>query len=71
LERLVDKFLKNGSSIKHPQAAFQYTYRESRSTGNALHHLVGKVEVQLEARGYAVGRFLDSERAFDRPPRKQ
>jgi hypothetical protein len=71
LERLVDKFLKNISLVKHAQAAFQYAYRESKSTGNALHRLVSNVEVQLEARGYAVGRFLDNERAFDRPSRKQ
>ncbi|XP_029173685.1 uncharacterized protein LOC114942482 [Nylanderia fulva] len=43
----------------------QYAYREGRSTETALHHLIGKVESQLEAKGYAIGIFLDIEGAFD------
>lgn len=35
-----------------------------RSTDAALHHLVSRVEVQLEAKGYALGAFLDIEGAF-------
>lgn len=30
-----------------------------------MHHLVGRVEAQLEAKGYALSVFLDIERAFD------
>jgi hypothetical protein len=62
---LVERFLKNGPFIKHRQAAFQYACRESRSTETALHHLVSKVEVQPDAKGYVIGRFLGSERTFD------
>jgi hypothetical protein len=50
-ERLVDRFLKNGSLIEHPIFAFQYAYREGRSAETALHHFINKVEVQLEAKG--------------------
>jgi len=60
-----DKFLKNGPLIKHPLAATQYAYREGRSTETALHHLVIKVQVQVDAKGYATGSFLDIEGAFD------
>ncbi|XP_020298014.1 uncharacterized protein LOC109862388 [Pseudomyrmex gracilis] len=65
LERLVDRFLKNGPLLIYPLASSQYAYRESRSTDTALHHFVGRVEAQLEAKGYALGVFLDIERAFD------
>jgi hypothetical protein len=46
-----DRFLKNGPLIKYPLAATQYVYREGRSTETALHHLVSKVEVQVDAKG--------------------
>lgn len=62
---LVDRFMKNGPLIKHTLAASQYAYREGGSTETALHHLVSKVEVQLKAKGYAIGSFLDIEGAFD------
>jgi len=51
VERMGDRFLKNGPLIKHPMAATQYAYREGRSTETALHHLVSKVEVQVDAKG--------------------
>ena len=60
-----DRFPKNGPLIKHPLAATQYAYREGRSTETALHHLARKVEVQVDAKGYAIGSFLEIERAFD------
>ncbi|XP_020298130.1 uncharacterized protein LOC109862474 [Pseudomyrmex gracilis] len=65
LERLVDKYLKTGPLLVHPLSPAHYAYREGRSTDTALHHLVGGVEVQLEAKGYALGVFLDIEGAFD------
>ena len=39
-ERLVYRFLKTGPLVKHPLAASQYAYRESRSIETALHPLV-------------------------------
>lgn len=65
LERLIDRFLKEKPLIYHPLASSQYAYRESRSTEIALHHLVRQIETQLEAKGYALGVFLDIEGAFD------
>jgi hypothetical protein len=49
LERSFERFLKKGPLIKHPLAASMYTYREGISTETAFHHLVSKVEVQLQA----------------------
>jgi hypothetical protein len=65
LERLVDNFLKNNPLTLYPLTSSQYAYREGRSTDTALHHLVNKIETQLEAKGYALGVFLDIEEAFD------
>jgi hypothetical protein len=65
LERLVDRYLKIGPLVKHPLAATQYAYRECRSTETALHHLVSRVEQQLEMKEYAIGAFLDIEGASD------
>ena len=65
MERLVDRYLKENSLHLYPLETSQYAYREGRSTDTALHHLVGQVETQLEAKGYALGVFLDIEGAFD------
>ncbi|XP_029171938.1 uncharacterized protein LOC114941203 [Nylanderia fulva] len=54
-KRLVDRFLKSNSLIQQPLVDSQYAYREGRSTETALHHLIGKVESQLKAKGYAIG----------------
>jgi hypothetical protein len=43
------RFLKNGPLIKHPLAASLYAYREGISTETSFHHLMNKVEVQLQA----------------------
>ncbi|KMQ85779.1 nuclease harbi1 [Lasius niger] len=64
-ERLIDRFLKTGPLRNLPLANAQYAYREGRSTETALHHLVGRIETQLEAKGYAIGTFLEIEGAFD------
>ncbi|XP_020298660.1 uncharacterized protein LOC109862902 [Pseudomyrmex gracilis] len=65
LERLVDRYLKIGPLLVHPLSPAQYAYREGRSTDTALHHFVGGIKVQLEAKGYALGIFLDIKGAFD------
>jgi hypothetical protein len=61
---LIDRFFKTGPLVKHPLAASRYAYREDRSTETALHHLVSKVQKQLEVKGYATGAFLDLEAAY-------
>jgi hypothetical protein len=65
LDRLVDRYLKIGPLVKYPLAATQYAYRECRCTETALHHLVSRVEQQLEMNEYAIGAFLDIEGALD------
>jgi len=65
LERLVYYYLKNNRLTIHSLTVSQYTYRRSRSTDTALHHLVTKIEMQLEAKGSALGVFLDIKGIFD------
>jgi len=62
LERLVDKFLKSGPLLRRTLASSQYAYREGKSTDTAL---VSEIEMQLEAKGYALGVFINIEGAFD------
>jgi hypothetical protein len=62
---LVDRFLKTGPLVKHLLAACQYAYREGRSTETALHHLMGRVDKQLEAKEYANGAFLGIAGTFN------
>ena len=64
LERLFDRLVKTWPLVKHPLAASQYAYREGRSTETAVHHLVSRVEKQLETKGYVSVEFLDIEGAF-------
>ncbi|KMQ83936.1 reverse transcriptase, partial [Lasius niger] len=59
------RFLKTGPLRNLPLANAQYAYKEGRSTEKDLHHLVGRIETQLKAKGYAIGTFLDIEGAFD------
>jgi hypothetical protein len=61
LEQLVDRFLKTGPLVQHLLAASQYAYRDGRSTETPLHHLMVRVEKQLETKEYATGTFLDIE----------
>jgi hypothetical protein len=65
LERLVGRYLKKGPRAQYTLAASQYAYREGRSTETALHHVVSRVERQLEVKEYATGAFLVIEGAFD------
>jgi hypothetical protein len=65
LERLGDRYLKIGPLVRHPLAATHYAYREGRSTETALHHLMSRVERQLEMKDYTIGALLDIEGAFD------
>ena len=64
LQKGLDILLHSIVKVKVKELS-QYAYRERRSTDTALHHLVGQVETQLEAKGYALGVFLDIEGAFD------
>jgi len=61
LEKLVDRFLKNGLLLRWTLAPSQYAYREGRSTNTILYHLVSEIETQLEVKGYALGVFIDIE----------
>ncbi|KAG7196625.1 hypothetical protein KM043_015975 [Ampulex compressa] len=66
-------FLPKSGTIKHsiakdytcPLISTQYAHRESRPSETALHRLAGKIELQLKAKGYISGIFLDIEEPFD------
>lgn len=64
-----DRFLKEKPLLHQPLASSQYAYRKGRSTEIALHHLMSQIETQklnIEAKGYALGVFLDIKGAFDK-----
>lgn len=65
LERLVDRLIKSTPLLERFLANSQHAYKKDRSTETALHHLLSGMEIQLEAKGYAPGYFLDIEGAFD------
>ncbi|MCP3663266.1 MAG: reverse transcriptase-like protein [Gammaproteobacteria bacterium] len=65
LERLVDRFLRDGILLDSPLHASQHAYREGRSTISALHSLVTKIQDSLDHKEWALGVFFDIAGAFD------
>jgi len=65
LERLVDRYLRDGPLQDMPLHRSQHAYQAGKSTESALHHLVTEVETALSRRHYALGTFFDIEGAFD------
>ena len=65
LERMVDRYLKEGVLRETPLCTSQYAYLDNKSTEVALHHMVGEVERHIEEGRYVLGAFLDIEGAFN------
>jgi hypothetical protein len=65
LDRLLDRYLKIEPLVRYPLVVTQYAYRKSRSTETALHHLVTRMDRQLEMKEYDIGTFLDIDGASD------
>ena len=65
LEKLVDRYLRDGPLASLPIHSRQHAYQPGRSTISALHQLVGRIEKALDAKQYALGVFFDIEGAFD------
>ena len=65
MEKLIDRFLRDGPLASLPVHPRQHAYQPGRSTISTLHQLVGRIEKALDAKHYALGVFFDVEGAFD------
>jgi hypothetical protein len=65
LERLVDRYLRDGVLVHSPLHPHQHAYQAGKSTETALHQLVVRVDRVLEQQDIALGAFLDIEGAFN------
>ena len=65
VERLIDRYLRDGTLVWYPLSKNQHAYLAGKSTDTALHNLVGKIERALDNKAYALGIFLDIEGAFN------
>jgi hypothetical protein len=65
MERLVDLHVKEGPLKDYPLNPMQHAYLKSKSTETALNDLVYKIDGSLAQKKFALGVFLDVERAFD------
>ena len=68
LEKLVDRYLRDGPMAVLPMHPRQHAYQAGKSTESALHQLVGRIEKALDAKEFALGIFFDIEGAFDNTP---
>ena len=65
LERAVHTHLLVDVKIDEHLDQNQYGFRAGRSTHEAIHHLVSRIESKLAEGEYALGYFLDIQGAFD------
>ncbi|XP_048515580.1 uncharacterized protein LOC125502066 [Athalia rosae] len=66
LERLVDRYIRDGALVERPIAHTQHAYQAGKSTETALHSLIRELEGPLSPKGAAaLCVFMDVEGAFD------
>jgi len=65
VERLVDRNVRDDILTRYPLHSNQHAYKAGKSTDSALHILVGRIEMALNNKEYALGVFLDIEGAFN------
>ena len=65
LERLGDRWIREGALQRIPLHPSQHAYQAGKSAETALHNLVGRVEKALEGKEFALGAFFDIAGAFD------
>jgi len=65
LEKLMDRYLRDGPMVTLPIHPRQHAYQAGKSTESALHQLVGRIERALNAKEYTLGVLFDIEEAFD------
>jgi ribonuclease HI len=64
-EKLLDLYIRKEILPMHPLNKVQFAYQEGKSTIDALHFTVKRVENALENKEIALAAFLDIEGAFD------
>ncbi len=65
LEKLIDRYLRDGALKRSPLHIRQYAYQANKSAETALHHLVSKIEKAYEFGEIALGCFIDIDGAFN------
>ena len=64
LEKLVDRYLRDGVLRQHTIHPNQHAYQPRKSAESALHQLVAKAEYALDRHLFALGAFIDLSNAF-------
>jgi ribonuclease HI len=65
MEKLIDLHIKTDFLNHRPLHCKQFAYQAGKSTLNALHHVVKRVESAIEHKEIALAAFIDIEGAFD------
>jgi ribonuclease HI len=65
LEKLVDRFLREGPLMRLPLHPRQHAFQAGKSTESALHQLVERLERAVEHNQFALAIFFDIEGAFN------
>ena len=68
MEKVVDRYLRDGPLLDLPIHPRQHAFQAGKSTESALHQLVNRIEKALDAEQYALGVFFDIQGAFDNTP---
>ena len=65
LEKLVDRYIRDGPLANHKLSQKQHAYQSGKSCDNALHNVITTVEAALQYNEYALGCFIDISGAFN------
>ena len=65
MERLVDRYLRDGPLKTNPLHGYQHAFQPGKSTETALSWITAKIETALNNKQYALAVFFDIEGAFD------
>ena len=63
LEKVTDRYLREGPLVDLPLHPRQHAYQAGKSTESALHQLVSRLEKALDQRQYALGGLLRYRRS--------
>lgn len=66
MEKMVDRYIRDGPLKRHPLHKMQCAYQPGKSTDSAIHLVVSKAEQAIENKEICLAAFLDVEGAFDR-----
>ncbi|KAJ8711943.1 hypothetical protein PYW08_008897 [Mythimna loreyi] len=66
LERLCDRYIRDGPLLERPLHKQQHAYSTGKSTESALHSVISKIECAIDHKGSSLAVFIDIEGAFDK-----